>query len=493
MDENKLAKSVQHVMVVFLFLFIALISYIAYFQLFRGPKIAEDSGNVRIIAAKNEVIRGTIYDRNGTALTETTKVNDLTQDRKYLYGDLLVHPLGYYDQIYGISGLESEYDNELSKSSFIGNSYRTFLNSMDFTGLFNDIKDDLINEKKLNLSENFKTFVDKIKVKNEKEENEAKTGNSIVTTLDLELQKVASDALGDNKGSVVAINPKTGEILAMVSKPSFDPNNLEVALQSAYSGSADDSPLINRAIDGLYPPGSVFKTVTLSSALENMSGVANRTFNDQGKITFDDGTTLNNYAYQSHGAIDLRYAYRVSSNVVFGTLAITASQFPKLESYAQGEIAQSGIGQGGVLSTPIQMALVAATVANDGVMMQPRLVNSILDSAGNTVKTMENTELKQVISSDIASTIKSYMKYLVDNNLYRWPAFKGTNAGGKTGTADYKLSDGTDAVPHAWFISAAPMDDPQIAVAVIVENGESGAVISAEIASYVVRKAVLGY
>ena len=139
------------------------------------------------------------------------------------------------------------------------------------------------------------------------------------------------------------------------------------------------------------------------------------------------------------------------------------------------------------------MALVAATVANDGVMMQPRLVNSILDSAGNTVKTMENTELKQVISSDIASTIKSYMKYLVDNNLYRWPAFKGTNAGGKTGTADDKLSDGTDAVPHAWFISAAPMDDPQIAVAVIVENGESGAVISAEIASYVVRKAVLGY
>ena len=250
------------------------------------------------------------------------------------------------------------------------------------------------------------------------------------------------------------------------------------------------------------------------------SQVANRTFNDQGKITFDDGTTLNNYAYQSHGAIDLRYAYRVSSNVVFGTLAmelgnstlkqtaenygfnsvisgpgltITASQFPTLESYAQGEIAQSGIGQGEVLSTPIQMALVAATVANDGVMMQPRLVNSILDSAGNTVKTMEDTELKQVVSSDIASTIKSYMKYLVDNNLYRWPAFEGTNAGGKTGTADYKLPDGTDAVPHAWFISAAPIDDPEIAVAVIVENGESGAVISAEIASYVVRKAVLGY
>ena len=520
MDENKLAKSVQHVMVVFLFLFIALITYIAYFQVFRGPKIAEDSGNVRVLAAKNEVIRGTIYDRNGTPLTETTKINDLTQDRKYLYGDLLVHPLGYYDEVYGMSGLESEYDDELSSNSFIGNSYRAFLSSIDFAGLVSDIKEDLINEKKLNLSENFKTFVDKIKVKNEEEENEAKVGNSIVTTLDLELQQVASDALGDNKGSVVAINPKTGEILAMVSKPSFDPNDLGAALEAAYSGSDEETPFINRAIDGLYPPGSVFKTVTLSSALENIPGVANRTFNDQGKITFDDGTTLNNDAYQSHGAIDLRYAYRVSSNVVFGTLAmelgnstlkqtaenygfnsvisgpgltITASQFPTLESYAQGEIAQSGIGQGEVLSTPIQMALVAATVANDGVMMQPRLVNSILDSAGNTVKTMEDTELKQVVSSDIASTIKSYMKYLVDNNLYRWPAFEGTNAGGKTGTADYKLPDGTDAVPHAWFISAAPIDDPEIAVAVIVENGESGAVISAETASYVVRKAVLGY
>lgn len=306
----------------------------------------------------------------------------------------------------------------------------------------------------------------------------------------------------------------------MVSKPTFNPNDLETALQEAYSGSDEDTPLINRAIDGVYPPGSVFKTVTLASALENIDGIANRTFNDQGKITFDDGLTLNNYLYQAHGAIDLRYAYRVSSNVVFGSLAmelgndalkqtaedfgfnsvisgpgltITASEFPTLDSYQEGEIAQSGIGQGGVISTPMQMALVAATVANDGIMMQPRLVNSIIDASGNTIKTMENTELKQVISSDTASTIKDYMKYLVDNNLYRWPAFQGTNAGGKTGTADYKLADGTDAVPHAWFIAAAPMDDPEIAVAVIVENGESGAVISAEIASYVVRKAVLGY
>ena len=185
MDENKLAKSVQHVMVVFLFLFIALITYIAYFQVFRGPKIAEDSGNVRVLAAKNEVIRGTIYDRNGTPLTETTKINDLTQDRKYLYGDLLVHPLGYYDEVYGMSGLESEYDDELSSNSFIGNSYRAFLSSIDFAGLVSDIKDDLINRiniitEKINEINSISTrLVEEYIVKLEKRVNELLKPNII--------------------------------------------------------------------------------------------------------------------------------------------------------------------------------------------------------------------------------------------------------------------------------------------------------------------------
>ena len=138
------------------------------------------------------------------------------------------------------------------------------------------------------------------------------------------------------------------------------------------------------------------------------------------------------------------------------------------------------------------MALVAATVANDGVMMQPKLVNSIVDKDKNIIKTTETKELKQVMSSDIAETIQSYMTYLVDSNLNKWPAFKGTNAGGKTGTADYTLSDGSPATPHSWFIAAAPMDNPEIAVAVIVENGGTGSGKAATVASKVVRQAVLG-
>ena len=251
-----------------------------------------------------------------------------------------------------------------------------------------------------------------------------------------------------------------------------------------------------------------------------MPSVVNRTFDDNGKITFQDGRTLSNFGNNVYGSIDLKQAYKVSSNVVFGTLAmelgndalkttaedygfnsvitgpgvsITASRFPSLDSSEVGNIAQSGIGQGSVLATPMQMALVAATVANDGVMMQPKLVNSIVDKDQNVIKTIGSKELKQVMSSDIAETIQDYMTNLVNSNLSKWPAFKGTNAGGKTGTADYTLPDGSEATPHSWFIAAAPMDDPQIAVAVIVENGGTGSGAAATVASKVVRQAVLGY
>lgn len=488
---NDLSKSVRHVMTIFLVCFIALISYIAYFQIFKGPNIANDSGNVRLWAKRNEVLRGTIYDRNGTELAISERIDETSQKRTYLYDYLFAHPLGYIDQTYGLSGLEENYDEVLRTSNTLTTSFRSLLKNMDFSTFISSLNSD-----------------------------EEKIGNGIITTLDLELQRVAYNALGNNKGAVVALNPKTGEILAMVSNPSFNPNDLASEIERANEGSEADTPLLNRAIDGRYPPGSVFKTVTLSSALENIDGVASREFDDEGKITFDDGTELNNFAYEVHGIIDLRRAYRVSSNVVFGTLAmelgneklkstaesfgfnsviegegltIAESIFPTLKDYEEGNIAQSGIGQGSVLSTPMQMALVAATVGNDGILMRPKLVNTIVDKNGNTVRNIASDEIRRAIPSDVAATVRDYMKYLVDNNIYRWPAFEGTNAGGKTGTADYNLPDGSEAIPHGWFISVAPMDDPQIAVAVIVENGESGAGSAATIASLVVRQAVLGY
>jgi cell division protein FtsI/penicillin-binding protein 2 len=479
-------------MVVFLFCFVALISYIAYFQVFSAPTIAEEQGNQRLWAKRNEVLRGTIYDRNKDPLTKSTRVDALTQKRTYVDGDLYVHAIGYVDPRYGLTGLEESYDSELT-------TYNKFSNNI------------------LSLTKNFS--IDKLKAMFEnRKEDEDEVGNGIITTLDPTLQKIAYDALGDNKGAVVALNPKTGEVLAMVSKPTYNPNDLEASMKAANSGKSEDSPLINRATSGLYPPGSTFKTVTISSALENIPGVTTRIFHDTGKIVFNDKQSLSNDNGEVNGDINLKDAFSLSSNFVFGTLAMelgneklrataekygfnstidsdgfkmAQSQFPKLSKDQIGNIAQSGIGQSSILATPMQMALVVSTVANNGTMMEPRLVNQIVDKDGNVLKTINPKVDKQVISSSNAAIIKDYMKYLVDSRVdSSWGFFKGTNAAGKTGTADYNLPNGQSAKPHAWFIGFAPADNPTIAVAVIVENGGYGASAAAPIAGAVMKAAV---
>ncbi len=490
---KNVSNSVKQVMVVFLFCFVALISYIAYFQFFLADNIANQQDNKRLWAVRNEVLRGTIYDRNKNPLTTSARVNALTQKRSYVNGELYANALGYVDPKYGLTGLESSYDKELVTYNKLTNNF-------------------------MNLVKDFN--VDKLKKMFEnRKEDEDKVGNGIITTLDPTLQKIANDALGDRKGAVVALNPKTGEVLAMVSKPTYDPNDLDNAMKAANEGEAENSPLINRAISGLYPPGSTFKTVTLSSALENMPGVTSRTFDDTGKIVFNDKQSLSNDNGEVNGTIDLKDAFRLSSNFVFGTLAmelgndklkttaekygfnstidsdgfrIAQSQFPKVPKTEIGSIAQSGIGQGSDLATPMQMALVVSTVANDGKMMEPRLVNQVIDKDGNVVRTIEPKVEKQVISENNAAIIKDYMKNLVDSKVdSSWGFFEGTEAAGKTGTADYNLANGESAKPHSWFIGLAPASNPKIAVAVIVENGGYGASAAAPIAGKLIRAAVL--
>lgn len=486
---NDISKSVRHIMTVFLICFVGMIGYIAYFQVFKAPEIASDSGNVRLWAKRNEVLRGTIYDRDGNALTSSEKIDAISQKREYLYGELYAHALGYVDPAYGLTGLEASFDEELTKSNNLATDIRSLFKDFD---------------------------IDKF-IQARKDSEREKVGNSVITTLDTELQQIAYDALGSNRGAVVALNPKTGEIITMVSKPSFDPNNLKPVMDAANDGSDKNSTLLNRALDGRYPPGSTFKTITLASTLEYLPEAVNRTFSDNGKINFEDGSTLPNFNGNVYGQINLKKAFQVSSNVVFGELAMelgneklkttseafgfnkritgvgiemSKSQFPTLETYEKGMIAQSGIGQSSILATPMQMALVASTVANNGAMMQPTLVSKVVDSEGHTVKTIDSKVLSQVMPAEDTEVIRDYMKNVIDNNLGRWPQFRGTNAGGKTGTAEYNNPDGTPAIPHGWFIGAAPMDDPQIAIAVIVENGESGSGDSAAIASQVIRAAL---
>ena len=484
--QKDLMNGMKKVLVVFLVCFLALITYMAYFTVFQAPTIADRSDNKRLWAKRNEVLRGTIYDRDGKALTKSERGDTLTQKREYVYGDLFTHSLGFVDIKYGITGLESAYDNELM------NTKNTMFN----------IKEAL---KTFNLKEAFSNRQTKEKI-----------GNSLGTTLDYDLQKIAYDALGDNKGSVVVLDPKTGDVITMISKPTYDPNNLEA--NWADINTNEDSPLLNRATQGMYPPGSVFKIVTAASALENISGVTNKVFHDNtGKIDFGGGYSLSNYGGTVYGDLNLKDGFRKSSNVVFATLAlelgnqklrktaedfyfnksipsdgfsIAKGRFPTLESYEKGNIAQSGIGQSSILVSPMQMALVASTIANNGVMMEPKIVKNILNADGEIVNTIKDKEVSTVIPGDDAKLIASYMKEVVDNGTVRSSYFSGTNAAGKTGTADHMDKDGKPASPHSWFVGFAPYNNPKYAIAVIVENGGVGGGKAAQIAGTVLKAAV---
>jgi peptidoglycan glycosyltransferase len=457
---NDFVINIKKVMLVFLILFIALISYISYFYMFNSEKIVASTFNNRLWAERNKVLRGTIYDKDMVALTKSTKINATSQKVKYLGGEAFTHAIGYIDPVYGLTGLEKKYDAELMGTQ------------TDVSKFFSFGKDE-----------------------------EEKVGNSLKTTLDSKLQKIAYDELVKTKlkGAVVALNPKTGEILAMVSLPSYDPNNLAKEWEGILADK--DVPLLNRAVSGMYPPGSIFKTITAISALENIPDVYNRRFEDNGKLVFNDSSSLENADKHAYGNIDFTGAYVHSSNVVFGTLGIdlgnkalkeTAekfyfnrdtpaqgltienSRFPSYKSNEKGNIAQSAIGQAEVLATPMEMALVASTVANDGIMMQPMLVSEIFDSKGKSLKKIEPKSMEEVMSKENSAIMKDLMKGVVTEGTGTSVAIPGIEIGGKTGTADHNDAAGKPMKAHSWFIGFAPYDNPQIAIAVVVEEGGFG-------------------
>ncbi|EGT3614704.1 penicillin-binding protein [Clostridium perfringens] len=479
--KKDLSGSIRKVMSVYLVLLVGLISYIAYFQLIKAPKIAQMDSNSAVMASRNEVIRGDIKDRDGNVLAKSTKSGDLTQKREYPYGEIYSHPIGYASGVYGNSGLEGAYTKELTTYENI--SLKAFLKSFNF-------------------KKDFK----------ERNESDTKIGNSVVTTLDTDLQKAAYAALGANRGAVVAMNPKTGEVLASVSKPGFNPNDMKATYEIANNpnGNPKDAILVDRAINGQYPPGSTFKVVTLTSALENIPGVAQRTFNDTGTINV--GTKdLPNENGTAYGNISLSKALSVSSNVVFGgilgeelgnkklretaekygfnqdltlgNLQAFSGKFPDRKTVDKGLIAYDAIGQGDVLSSPLEMAMVASAVANDGVLMQPYMVSKVVDKDGDTVKEFKSEKKDTVMSKDIARTINQYMQGVTNDRINdNWGYFRGMNVAAKTGTA--QVPDGNS---HAWLIAFAPANDPQIAVATIVENGGSGSRVAAPVTAKVMQ------
>ncbi len=469
---NDSSQNIKKVLLVFLLFFIGLISYLTYFEFQTAPKIADNPLNKRLWTQRNQVLRGTIFDRNMQPLTTSERVDELTQKRKYTGGALFSHVLGYVDTKYGITGLERKYDSELMSDN----------HKFNFFGLMGT-----------------------------SDAQKGKVGNNLLTTLDSKLQKAADDALGNRKGSVVVLNPSTGEILAMVSKPSFDPNNLKDTWTTIVNDA--DRPLLNRAVSGLYPPGSTFKTITAASALENIKNVETRTFTDNGKLVFNDNESITNFDGEVNGNLSLKDAFVYSSNVVFGTLGlelgndklkadaekfyfnknvpadgivIDNSKFPTYKKNEAGNIAQSAIGQSGVLATPMQMALVASTIANGGLMMEPYLVREIFNKDGTAVRNISPKSLGQIISKDTANTLRDYMRAVVTNGTGTAANIPQMNVCGKTGTAEHS-DGGKDSQSHSWFIAFAPYEKPTIAVSVIVEDGGVGGGAAANVARKVLE------
>lgn len=447
------------VFIALLFLTVAL--YITFLGMLKSEEYMNHPANQRQWIAEQNTLRGDITDRNGEVLAYSTKNEKDEQNRIYKYPETFAHIIGYSSKVYGKSQLELTYNKNLAGLSEMSDI-------ADITGVF----------------------------------AEEKKGDSVQLTISLPLQRKARQLMGSRNGAVVAMNPKTGEILCMVSNPTFNTTSDYLAKNWQRLSENENAPFLNRAVSGLYPPGSVIKTIILSAALEN--GLADEIINDEGEIEIN-GTTFPNTKNKAYGEINLEKAYNVSSNVAFINLGVKLgsdtvkkyyekfgigksidfdlpmykSQFGYEDEMKDDEIALASIGQGNVLVTPLQMAMMASTVANDGVTVNPYLVKRVVNAVGVPVKN-GNSSSSRAIKSATAKTVTEYMVSTVKKGTAGRAAVWGMDVAGKTGTAENEK----EGKEHAWFVGFAPADNPQIAVAVVLEyNGGTGGGNSAPIAS----------
>ncbi len=446
-------RKIIYVMVFICVLFIALAVYLTYFTLFEADDVIKNSYNRRTWEEEEFVLRGSMTDRNGVVLAESREDEDGGQVRVYNYGSRYTHVIGYSSRTYGRTGLELKYNDMLLQTDTI------------------------------------ESISEAISGNNEKQK-----GASLRLTLDNELTERAETLMKGKNGAVVALVPKTGEVLCLYSNPTFDSN--EESLSAAWGNLTEDedSPFVARATNGLYAPGSTFKTVTAAAAVEN--GYEDYTMVDEGSCVID-GYKVSNYGGHSYGELDLAGGFAKSSNVMFATLAVmlgeskmksmvssfgigaeipfdigvSKSQFNYDDGMSETDVAAVGIGQGKLMVTPMQMALVAAAVANDGVIMTPYLVEEATMSSGRSIYKAQTSVWKKAITAKTADTIKGYMIECVNSGTGTGAAMSSVQVAGKTGTAQNER----DGKEHAWFICFAPAEDPEIAICVMQEySGATG-------------------
>jgi penicillin-binding protein A len=462
-----MSKPLRRLFIFFVLLFAALLVQLTYVQVYAAPKYKVNPSNTRAIADEMRIDRGTILSSDGKQLA-VSKQDGSFFDRSYPQGDLFSPWLGYNSLQYGRAGVERAYNEQLTGQTGM----------LSVTGYWDKIL------------------------------NRPHRGADLKLTVSYKVQKAAAQALGRRKGAVVALDPTTGAILAMVAYPRSDPNQIDSLWKELNSDS--DTPLVNRASQGLYPPGSVFKIIVAGAALSEGTVTESTPFDDTGQWLVG-GYIVHNYGNSVYGKHDFTQAFAKSINTTFakvGTglgadtlaryatsfgfgaaspwpLAGAASIFPDPASMDKAHVAQASFGQGKVLASPLEMALAAAGVANGGTIMKPYVLDSVLDSHGNALDKTRPSSWLQPLKPEVAATVRDLMVKVVTSGTGTSAALPGVQVAGKTGTAEV-----ANAQPHAWFAGFAPAENPKVAVAVLVENGGTGGAVAAPIARAVMAAAL---
>jgi peptidoglycan glycosyltransferase len=468
--------AITRVFVFFMVLFAVLVAFTSKWTVFGAEGLRDNPRNRRELLEDQKIHRGLIRAGDGAVLARSLKQPDDTYVRTYPQDKLFSHAVGYSFVRQGRAGLERFYDDDLSGRS-----------------------------------SDFGSLIDRLS-------GSANDGDNLTTSLNPAAQRVALQQLGGRKGAVVALNPRTGAVEVMASVPGYDPNTIKN--QAAFDALNRDqnAPLLNRNTQSGYPPGSTFKVVTAIAAIDSGKYTPDSRVNGRnGKVI--SGVPLNNDGGESFGDITLTDALTHSVNTVFGEVGekvgkLTMKKYmdrlgfgapvevdlPRDERAASGErqrgriipatsgavdVGRMAIGQDKLTVTPLQMAMVAASVANGGKLMKPHIGDRIVDRDGRTVRRIQPEEMSEVMSPQTASEVGAMMEQVVKEGTGTAAALEGIDVAGKTGTAEV----GHGCPNQLWFIAFAPAKDPQVAIAVTVECGTGfGGTVAAPIAKAVMQE-----
>lgn len=432
-------------------LFVAMIGYMTYFQVVKSDEILSGPYNRRDQIYAQKVIRGSILADNLEPLAYTEVLENGVENRIYPYGNIFAHVIGYTGR--GQAGLESSEVQYLLSSNH--NVFKTITKQL---------------------------------------QNGKSWGDDVYTTLNIPLQNAAYQALGEQVGAAVVMEAKTGKILALVSKPDFQPGMINETWEELSQNT--NAPLLNRVTSGLYPPGSTFKPITALGYMRQFPNYEEYQWYCEGSLV-SHNFGIHCYGYVAHGNEGIEESMAYSCNTSFANMALNMnlgdfnkltkslffnekipyrggmamSRFSLEENASVGDIMTTSFGQGETRMTPLHLSLIMSGIANEGKVMKPYLVNRVMTKDQNMVHENSPEEYKQIMSAQEASQLTRYLKAVVDYGTGTELNYGTYSVAGKTGSAEY--NDNPEDT-HSWFSGFSNLEDPDIVVTVIVEGGGTG-------------------